>query len=235
MKRNTQKFATARKLRKVGWSYSEIGTRLHVSKSTLSGWLKNVALSDKQRHMLRKKWEDGLKKARLQAANAHRQKTKERLALAAQNAEDTIQALGKAFYTNHFIKLFLSSLYLGEGSKNNSSVCFANANSNICKAFVILLKTAYKLDDKKFRCHLLIRADQKPKTLIAYWSRTLNIPAGQFMKSHADKRTVGRPSNKDYFGVCAIYYYDASIQKDLLSLGNSALEKLSTRAVSSAG
>ena len=235
MKRDAQKFTTARKLRSAGWSYNEISKHITVSKSTLSGWLKDVALSKKQRLVLRKKWENGLKKARGLAAAAHREKTKKRFALAAHNAETTIRNLGDVFYSDHCIKLFLSALYLGEGSKNNSVVCMANANPTICKAFVVLLKKVYALDDKKFRCHLHIRADQKPQALTKYWSQVLDIPTKQFMKPHADKRTADKPSNQDYFGVCAIYYYDASIQKNLLSLANSALEKLSTRAVSSAG
>ncbi len=228
MKQNAQKYATARKLRNAGWSYGEISKYLIVSKSNLNNWLKDINLSSQQQQVLKKKWENGLKKARVMAAATHRQKTKDRFALAIKNAEKTIAILGATFYTDHAIKLFLAALYLGEGAKTKSLVCLANSNGDICKAFLTALRKVYKLDENKFRCHLHLRTDQKPQALIKYWSNLLQIPARQFLKTQIDKRTAGQPSHKDYFGVCAIYYYDASIQKDLLSLGSVMIKKLLT-------
>lgn len=226
MRDNGQKFITARKLRSAGWSYGEIGARLKVSKSTLSGWLRGVKLSEKQRLRLKKRWEDGLKLARERAADAHRRKTRQKFEIAIVNARGVIKDLNGVLYKKSFLKLFLAALYLGEGAKNKSVVCLANSNPDICKAFVVLLRTAYELDEARFRCHLHLRADQNAEMLSKFWSELLQIPAEKFHRPQIDKRTSGKPSRDNYRGVCAIYYYNANIQKDILSLGKITLEKL---------
>ena len=55
MNRNNEKFYLAQKLRKSGQSYNEINRRTGVAKSTLSGWLKDVELSQEQKEILKNK------------------------------------------------------------------------------------------------------------------------------------------------------------------------------------
>ena len=226
MKENRQKFAAARKLRAAGWSYGAIGNQLNVAKSTLNSWLKDIKLSKKQKLALKKRWSDGLVLARKHAADAHRKKTQQKFEIAIANARKVMEELGDDLYKESFLKLFLAALYLGEGAKNKSVVCLANSNPGICQIFVILLRNIYSLDESKFRCHLHLRADQDIKTLSKYWAKLLEIPITKFHKAQVDNRTIGKPSHDDYCGVCAIYYYDAKIQKDILSLGKVAIEEL---------
>ncbi len=226
MLRNNQKFATARKLRQAGWSYSEINRRLEIQKSTLHGWLKDISLTHKQHLHLRKLWEDGLKKAQLHAAESHRQKTTERMAQAQINAKNIISNVNNSLLYPPLLKLTLAVLYLGEGTKNKSMVCLANSDPQINQAFVTILRKAYMIDESKFRCHLHLRADQNITSTIRFWSKLLQIPPKKFHKTQIDKRTIDKPTRNNYYGVCAIYYYDASIQKELLALGQEFLQSI---------
>ena len=113
---------------------------------------------------------------------------------------------------------------LTEGTKNKSLVCLANSNPDICRAFIQLLRKTYPIQEEKFRCHLRLRLDQKAKTEIQFWSKLLKIPPTKFLKSQHDSRSIGKPTTPGYHGVCAIYYYDASIQKNILALGQAFLD-----------
>ncbi|OGH83424.1 MAG: hypothetical protein A2469_01710 [Candidatus Magasanikbacteria bacterium RIFOXYC2_FULL_40_16] len=226
MNRNNEKFYLAQKLRKSGQSYNEINRRTGVAKSTLSGWLKDVELSQEQKEILKNKHKKGLELARVHAAKANRELTRKKFLVATSNAKKIVKDLGGLINKKSLMKLFLAGLYLGDGAKDKSFVCLANSDPQICRAFVILLRKSYQIDESKFRCHLHVRADQNIETLIKYWSTTLKIKPKQFHKTQIDKRTVGTASWEHYRGVCAIYYYDAKIQKEILSLGRVSLESL---------
>ena len=221
MRRNLRNYTTARKLRSSGWSYSEISTHLKVAKSTLSGWLYDVVLSLEQRQKLRQKWELGLKKARIRAAVVHRLETDKRFSQASVHAQLVLTTLGKFIKHPSLQKLALAMLYLGEGTKKKSLVCLANSNPNICRMFITILRQAYPSDEAKFRCHLHLRVDQHSQSEIAFWSKQLHIPRRQFIKTQFDRRSTGKPTLAGYHGVCAIYYYDAAVQKDILMLGQA--------------
>lgn len=98
-----------------------------------------------------------------------------------------------------------------------------------------MLREIYSVDEKKFRVHLLLRADQDEQTLKEFWSRTVKIPITQFMRSHFDNRSQGKKSYATYFGVCVIYYYDVRIQRKLLALSDLLIKAIMTRARSSVG
>ena len=75
-----------------------------------------------------------------------------------------------------------------------------------------LLRYCYNLDESKFRCTLLCRADQNIKKLEEFWSQITKIPLSQFYKARIDPRTIGKPSKKlNYKGVCRIDYFSTDI------------------------
>lgn len=236
MKRDFEKYNFAKTLRFRGLSYNAISQKLKVSKSTLSGWLSKIRLSAKSKKRLSVNKQKGLEFARKFAVQANLKKTIERFRLAENKAEKEISRLGSIFYERPSLHLFLGGLYLGEGAKTKSYVCFANSSPELCIVFIKLFRTIPNIDENKFRCHLHLRADQNIKKMIRFWSELLTISSTKFHKSQIDKRTAGTPTINNYKGVCAIYYYDANIQKYLLSLGKIAVNKIKNLgAVSSVG
>ena len=58
----------AQKLRKRGWSYKQILTKVFVSKDTLSKWCRDIVLTDNQKQNLIKRRQYGQRKGSLIAA-----------------------------------------------------------------------------------------------------------------------------------------------------------------------
>jgi hypothetical protein len=53
---------------------------------------------------------------------------------------------------------------------------------------------------------------------VMYWSKHIAIPQSQFRKAQFDRRTTGKSTHSDYHGVCAVYCYDARIEKRLTAV-----------------
>ncbi|MDO8626564.1 MAG: hypothetical protein Q7K39_03895 [Candidatus Magasanikbacteria bacterium] len=141
--------------------------------------------------------------------------------------EAAMQDIEKLDFSIVLKELLLTMLYLGEGFKKiRSAVALGNSDPRILGAFVKLLRDIYKVADFRLRCYLYLRADQNPEKEKRFWSKVLKISATQFRKSQVDKRTLGKKTWKGYHGVCAVYCYDARIEKRLTVLQEVLLEKL---------
>lgn len=66
-------------LRKQGLSIGSIEKKLGINRSTLSGWFKTVELTLVQKKELHEQWQQGLVKARVEAAKWHNNEKRKRL------------------------------------------------------------------------------------------------------------------------------------------------------------
>lgn len=208
-------------LRKKGTSIRDIEKKLKIPRSTLSGWLKEVRLSEKQKEILKAKWVAGLNNARVKAVLAHRLAKQERLEKIRQEAKEFIR---NSNINNNVLEIFLAGLYLGEGFKESARTGFCNSNPKIVMAFLELLRRLYDIDESKLRGSIYGRADQDRNELVQYWSRLLSIPETQFYKTQLDKRTLNTKTYPKYKGVCAVYYHDASVERRLTAIANEIYE-----------
>ncbi len=211
-------------LRKQGKTYSEIGAIIpKVSKSTLSYWLSTLELSDKQKQKLSQNINKKLIKARERSTMAQKIKRKAYFLEIENKNDHLVNFLDKDIRA---AKLVLSALHLGEGGKNRQgSMQLGNSDPGIIRLFLRLMRTCYDIDESKFRCTILCRADQDIKKLENFWLLTTGINKKQFYKTRIDARTIGRPSRKlDYKGVCVINYFSASVYYDLLTLGKMMIK-----------
>ena len=119
-------------------------------------------------------------------------------------------------------ELIFGSFYLAEGGKYNGKVEIANTNPEILSSLWKLFCYLYSPDKSKFRCYLHLRMDQSEKKLKKYWSKVLNIPESQFIKSQFDKRTI-TTTYKGYKGVCTVYYCDVNLHKRIEVIGKEIL------------
>lgn len=222
MKTDTVKKEAAIKLRKKGKSIRDIENILNIPRSTLSGWLRNVKLSKKQKKRLYKKWLAALVKARLKAAQVNRKARIERINTIKRNVKKFIS---KITVDKILGELIFATFYLAEGTKKENSIVIANSDPIVLKAFLNLFKYLYKPDKSKFRCCLHLRQDQSERQLKDYWSKTLNIPKSHFIKTQFDKRTI-KPTFKKYKGVCVVFYYDMNLQRRILYTGKDLLNKM---------
>ena len=211
------------KLRSQGVSMSVIEKQYGIPRSTLSGWFKNIPLSEKQRTHLMKNRQDGWKKARTHAVVAHRKMKQQRLDDAVAAATKTLDAL---LLSDEVIDIALAMLYLGEGAKNGTT-SIANSNPMVLRFVLAALYRNYGVIPQHIRCDLHLRADQDGSALTSYWMHELHLPKECFKYIAYDQRSVGKPTYADYKGVCVITCHQIAIQRKLISLYNEFCERVS--------
>ena len=223
MKTDIVKKEQAISLRKSGKSYSDIEVALNVRRSTLSGWLRKIKLSDKQKELLNTKRLEGLIKARVIASDVHK---KGRLLRIKRIKKDASQFNSEIVLNKNLGELVFSVFYLAEGGKKENALIIANSKPAILKAFLKLLRFVYDIDESKIRCCLHLRKDQAEYDLLNFWSKTLGIAKKQFHKTQFDKRTT-KPTYARYKGVCVVTYFDMSLQRRILYIGENLVQQMS--------
>lgn len=212
-------------LRRKGNSIGSIERTLGIPRSTLSGWLRSVSLTEKQRADLERRHEQGLIKARVGAVQWHNAQKNERIEKAAQIGAEVLKSIPKNVAV---LELALAFLYLGEGAKTNSQTGLGSSDPRIAKFFVYCLRKIYNVPVKSIRCYLHLRADQDPKEMFQFWSHELGLSRVNFGKASIDKRTEGRPTYPHYRGVCAIGCGKVEIQRRLMYIANSFCEDIAS-------
>jgi len=210
-------------LRKNGWSLGEISKELVIPKNTISGWLRGISLTSRQKQRINKKWAKSAAQGRIAAAKVLRQKMDAwKNSIRSRVAHFSNLPLESA----EIGKLTCGILYICEGGKypNTRHLTFSNSNPQMIQFFITALRRYFALDEKKFRCRIKQRYDQNPEKLRKFWSGVTHIPLSQFHQSCIDKRTKGIiTAKKDYMGVCDVGYHDTNLQFELQSIGEAVL------------
>lgn len=205
-------------LRMNGKTYTEICENLQfsVAKSTISYWCKDVKLNSQSKQQIRQRMGVHLAKQRSLALKVNLAKRTTYL----KEVENRVSNFSSHLENRSVGKIVLSILYWCEGKgSQSSSLTFGNSNPEIIRLFLSTLRKNYDIDEKKFRCTLQGRADQKITKLEKYWSKITRIPLSQFYKARIDPRSVGKSSRKkNYKGVCRIDYFSADIFHELKAI-----------------
>lgn len=173
----------AQDLRTQGRSIGEISAELGVSTSTVSLWVRNIALTDGQKKRLENKVFTTLQKGRLLAQQVQKQL---RLDLRKQVGVEAKEQLGKLSKRDIFIAGIV--LYWTEGFKKDNRLGFANSDPQMIKLFLIWL---YMLGVPKasvrLRVGINISHKKRVKEIEKYWSKQTDIPLSQLQKPFFQK------------------------------------------------
>jgi len=181
----------ALEMRKRGMSYSQIKEKLGVSKSTLSGWLYSMPLSEERIKELRDDNPVRIERYR----NTMRIKREERLYRQYQIVKKDIGVLSRR-------DLFIGGLFLfwGEGGKTlNGNTALSNTDPSVLKFFIRWLKVL-EVPKDKLRVRLHVYADMNNETTKQYWSKILGIPLKSFIKSYVKKSNISDLTYKNGYG-----------------------------------
>ncbi|MDO8436131.1 MAG: hypothetical protein Q7S82_01955 [bacterium] len=222
MKIDLAKKEAAIKLRRKGKSIRNIEKTLNINRSTLSGWLRNIELTNEQKTQLHQKWLTALIRARLKAAEINRNAKIERIRKIKQGVGELMSRIE---INKTWGELIFSIFYLAEGTKKENAIVIANSNPEVLKSFLTLFRYLYKPNELKFRCCLHLRKDQSNEQSKNYWSETLKISESQFYKTQFDKRTI-KSTYKNYKGVCVLTYLDMNLQRRILYIGEELLQTI---------
>lgn len=182
MKALTEKHIQALELRKKGWSYSAIKTKLGIAKSTASAWLNEYPLSHDQL-------------AKLQFNNEHRIEAyretmaKKKQALLNNSIAEQEQIIGNL--TEQELYVAGLALYWGEGGKTRySTLTFANTDPRMIKFFLTWLLKAMHYPFDRIRIKMQLYKDMSIVDEMRYWQRVTGLGADQFKRPYIKETTL---------------------------------------------
>ncbi len=216
-----------RELRRQGVSMSVIEQKYGIPRSTLSGWFRDIKLTETQRTKLMKNQQDGWAKARKGAVKWHNEQKQARLLQAELEASEV---LNRITVTSDVLDLALAMLYFGEGAKKNTT-SMGNSNPAVLRFLLAVLYANYSVSPDDIRCDLHLRVDQDGYVVQQYWQKELGLPASCFRYIAHDKRTAGKPTYDGYMGVCIVTCSKIAIQRKLISLYNQFCSQVSESIV----
>ncbi len=210
MKIRTQDKQKAIKLRLEGNSYSQIKKELNVGKGTLSNWLKNYPLPEKQLRALRDFNAQRIEKYR----ETCRKRKEEILNKIYKEEKEKIFPLSKR-------DLFIAGLFLywGEGGKTKESeLILSNTNPAILKFFIYWIETIGNMEREKIKIKLHLYKDMDINKEINFWSKILNIKKSHFTKPYIKDSTKSSLTYKTGFGhgTCNVRIANAILCKKVL-------------------
>lgn len=206
------------KLRKRGYSLSELNLRFGVSKGILSNWLRKVFLNKKAEQRLLTK----IKKGQLVSAEKKKEKTKKEVDVYFQ---DSIRNVGKLKIDKNLAKIICALLYWCEGDKNfHSAVRFTNSDDKLIKTFLRLLRRSFDLNESKFRVCVHLHSYHNTEKQLKFWSQITDIPLSKFIKPYKKKNT-GKRAKEGYNGCVSVRYHDVKIARQLLMVAKAFLLK----------
>jgi hypothetical protein len=203
--------AEAIRLRKKGFSYNEIRKKIPVSKSSLSLWCRDVAITKNQALRLLKKQSRGADKGRMISAKKQQRVRIEKINELRDLGKKEVGGLTKR---ERFIAGI--SLYAGDGLKGDKNVGFSNSNSVIIKFMNRWFREFCKTD--KLRGSIWIHEGLDKDKAKKYWSRITGIPIEQFTKTYVvknkkDSKKIRKNVNEN--GVLAIRIFNADLQRKI--------------------
>lgn len=193
------------KMRLKGMSYSQIKSKLKVSKGSLSLWLASYPLSPERIKELRG---DPKKIENYRQTMALKREAKFNIALSKARAN-----LGSI--SNRDLLILGFALYWAEGAKTKTgSLILANTDPNMLKIYLKWLRLlGVPKKDLKFKLH--IYKDMKEGAIISFWTRKLGVKSDQFRKTYIKNSRIVDLTYKNGFGhgTCNIIYEKAEFAR----------------------
>lgn len=210
---------TALKLRLSGKSYSEINRALDIPKSTLSGWLADLVISDKYQTRIKKR-------AREKSTTALIKRNKQQTELAVKRALDIRRRAAKELISlsKNDLMIIGSALYWAEGYKRpiikngrevtHHAVSITNSDSYLIKIFLKFLREYCAVPEEKIKASIRIYKHQNESLLLNWWQKETGIPMYNFKKTYygISKSSMGkRPFNRLPYGMIQVVVADTAL------------------------
>jgi hypothetical protein len=198
----------ARQLRRTGLPLAQIATRLGVSKSSVSLWVREVEFIPLPRPP----------RGRRRDPNALQRRKRAEI--------DRLVEEGRARIGRLSEREFLVAgvaLYAGEGAKRDGAVKFANSDPRMIAFYCAWLRRFFEIDEKRLRVRLYLHAGLDLGASVAYWSELTSIPPSQFQKPY---RAVPDPSirhTKHVHGCVSIDYSCSATHRSIMGLVRALL------------
>ncbi|HVS79365.1 MAG TPA: hypothetical protein VHF05_00070 [Candidatus Paceibacterota bacterium] len=166
-------------LRKKGESINVIAHTIGVSKASVSTWVRDISLTQRQRNQLIQNQFniyaiEKRRKSRLSNELAKRQTIID-------EAKKDIKSISKIE-----LKLIGCMLYWAEGRKRGQRVVsFSNSDPMIIRVIMRFFREICFVSEAKFRCHIHTYSHVNVSKAEKYWSDITGLPLNQFYKTYS--------------------------------------------------
>lgn len=186
-------------LRKAGKSILEIAKRLHIAKSTVSLWCRDIALTPRQINRLAHNSILGIRRGQLIGAE---QKRKSRLDKVKRFRLEGVKKLENLSDDAFFAAGI--ALYLAEGAKTMRQVYFVNSDPRVVMFMIQWLERFFQVQRERIAPSVFINHIHRSRIqkVLRYWSFYLEIPLSQFRSTIFVKTTQKKlyKNHNNYFG-----------------------------------
>jgi transcriptional regulator with XRE-family HTH domain len=202
----------SQKLRKQGLSVKEIEKKLKVSRSSVSLWVRDIRLTQKQIEKLYLNKKTGQLKGSIVAAM---NKIKTRETITKTLIEEGEKEIRKISQRDKFIAGVM--LYFAEGEKSGEHINFSNSNSQAIKFMIDWFQEFCKIPEEKIRCSLYLHDNLNESKAKKYWSTLTKIPLSQFRKSYIVRNNPNRlRKTKNIYGVLRIGTSNVNLHRKIM-------------------
>lgn len=176
----------AKQLRRKGMSIKNIASKLHVSKNSVSFWLKDIILTVEQLKKIKQSQVKGSEIGRIKSILIHKEKRRALMEKYRIEGASEISSLNKR-------ELFLVglALYWAEGTKSfrDRRAEFCNSDPRMIKLLILWFKKCLDVKSEDLKCVVGINQihQSREKTVTEYWSKLTGIPLDQFRKTSFKK------------------------------------------------
>lgn len=205
----------ARRLRADGMRIADIADTLSVSKSSVSIWVRDVAITPIERRPSIARRPSSLLLAKLESIHEADHLGR---ALVGELAERDLFVAGIA-------------LYAGEGSKTDGQVVFTNSDPRMVSLFCDWLRRFFDIDEHRLRAALYLHEGLDLGVAEKFWSGVTGIALSQFRKPYRAVADASIRSSKHPMGCLRVVYASASIHRNIMGLVGALLSSSSHSGV----
>lgn len=170
------------KVRKEGFSISQIAVDFKLSKGTVSLWCKNVKISQKAKDAIYQKWFLATNKGRAKGTQSNKNKRLKDLELQNSEAKKIVGTISE-----RDIFILGLALYWAEGGKKGDSTGFSFINSDprMIKIMLVWLTKYMNISQGNinFRVSVNIAHRERIGNILKFWSNLLDLPISKFGKT----------------------------------------------------
>ncbi|MFN2485048.1 MAG: hypothetical protein ABR609_00235 [Acidimicrobiia bacterium] len=163
-----------RKLRRDGWTYSEIMAVLPVVKGTLAGWCREIRLTEEQIDAIRARRPPGVRTGIPVDTNRKRRLEVEQI-----RRDASTYALSQ-LNNSHFVAGAV--LYWAEGDKSSRRLSLVNTDARALTFFIDWVRT-YHDSDAEFVLALHLHEGNVDEAAKSWWRAALQLPEAPFHKT----------------------------------------------------
>lgn len=188
-----------------GLSIKEIAAKLGVARSSVSVWVRDIALTPQQQARL----EDRDKHHPAQRNGSRANKAKHRKQREQYQQEGRIKAR-----EGDLLHSWGCMLYWAEGNKARNMVAFSNSDVDMMRLFIRFLRESLNIPNEhiRFRVNCYADTEARQTQVIQYWCAALDLTNENARTHSFNARPSSSKQSKDKlkWGVCRVEVYDTS-------------------------